>query len=262
MNAIIRGRDNEVFGVLQCDSQERRDFNEHDINFLQNFANMLGAAIDRNKANRLLEETAKQKALLLRELQHRVHNDIQVITSLLMLESRQSENAETKRRLETVASRVAVLQLIHRRLYASGEVGQVELGGYLRELCTDRLRMHGLATDGPIKFNMQADPVTVGHDAAVATGLILNELLTNSLKHAFPARQGMITVALDRLDAGQARLKVADSRPGEPAQPERGRASGLQLVSLLAAQIGAKLESDRSSQGAEAVLVFPAKVAQ
>lgn len=262
INAIICGRDNDVFGVLQCDSRERRDFTEHDVNFLQNFANILAAAIARTKANRLLAEAAEEKALLLRELQHRVNNDIQVISALLIIESQHSKDPETKRRLETVASRVAVLGLIHKRLYAAGEVGQVELGGYIRELCADRFSMHGLAPDAPIKLNVQVTPVTVGHDMAMVIGLILNELLTKSLKRNQGQRHGTVTVILDRLDPEQACLTVGDSFVGEPPQPEPGRGgSGLQLVARFAAQIGGSFAWNRE-QATEAVLTFPAKAEQ
>src|SRR3954464_4373066 len=244
-NVIIRGR-GEPFGTLQVDSTTRRHFTEHDVDFLQGFANLLVAAIDRLEATRLLAAAAEERAVLLRELQDRVKNNLQKITRLLNMQLRRANNPEVRHHLEILLSRVETLRMVHTQLYLADYTGRLDLSGYLRELATNLVRF--LASQpSSIQLDLRLDEeVVVSADVAVPLGLLVNEFLANSLEHAFPEGHGTITVCLEAVIAGHARLVLADNgvglpgRPSEqPAPPEQSvseRGFGLSLIPMLAQQ--------------------------
>jgi two-component sensor histidine kinase len=257
-NVIIRGR-GEPFGTLQVDSTTRRRFTGHDVDFLQGFANLLGAAIDRLEATRLLADAAEERAVLLRELQHRVKNNLQVITSLVNMQLRRAGNAEVRHQLEIILSRVETLRMVHTQLYLADYTGRLDLSSYLGELATNLVRF--LAPQpGSIQLDLRLDEVTVGADVAVPLGLLVNEFLANSLEHAFPEGRGTITVYLDSAVAGHARLVLADNGVGLPEraseQPAAERGFGLSLIPMLAQQIDAQFRWDHAN-GTRATLIFP-----
>jgi two-component sensor histidine kinase len=258
-NVIIRGR-GEPFGTLQVDSTTRRRFTEHDVDFLQGFANLLGAAIDRLEATRMLAAAAEERAVLLRELQHRVKNNLQSITSLLNMQLRRADNPEVRHHLEVILSRVETLRMVHTQLYLADYTGRLDLSGYLRELATNLVRF--LASQpSSIELDLRLDEeVMVSADVAVPLGLLVNEFLANSLEHAFPEGRGTITVCLDAVVAGYARLMLADDGVGMPErrseQPARARGFGLTLIPMLAQQINGQFRWDRT-KGTRATLIFP-----
>lgn len=234
-NVVIPTQDGP-FGALEVDSLEERRFSPEDIDFLQVYAVMLGAAVERQRAGSV-ERT------LMRELQHRVKNDLQVVTALLSLESSRTESFETRGRLESVASRVKSLRLVHERLFASGQVGRVDLADYIGALIRGRLRMHGLDADERIRLDLRLAPVTVDHDQAVSIGMTVNEFLTNSLKYAFPMGQGTISAALEQPAPDLLRLVVADNGIGMPARRrEGGPGMGIRLIGMMVDQLRGRAE--------------------
>jgi GAF domain-containing protein len=130
LNVLILCED-RAYGTLEVDCQEEREFTTDNINFLQTYANLLGAAVDRHRAHHQLAAAAAERAVLLRELQHRAQNDMAVVTSFLRMEARRAKRSETRRRLESVGQRVESLALIYGRLYQSGATHAVDLAGYL-----------------------------------------------------------------------------------------------------------------------------------
>ncbi|MCW2241861.1 sensor histidine kinase [Azospirillum canadense] len=191
-------------------------------------------------ANVHLREAEERRTTAMRELQHRVKNDLQAILSLIALESGQTSSTETRRILEELQGRVEALRLVHSRLYEASQVGTVELGSYLRELCGNSVALYGRSLAGELALKVSVGAVYVDHNAAVSLGLIANEFVTNSAKHAFPHGAGTITLELDVPAAGPVRLRLADNGIGMPAN--RTRSSGLQLIAMLAEQIGAAPE--------------------
>jgi two-component sensor histidine kinase len=257
-NVIIRGR-GEPFGTLQVDSLTRRRFTGHDIDFLQGFANLLAAAIERHQTTRLLVTAAEERAMLLRELQHRVKNNLQVLTSLLNLQLRRAGTPEVRHHLEMILSRIETLRMVHTQLYLADYTGRLDLGNYLRELSTNLVRF--LAPQpGAIQLDLRLEEVVIGVDVTVPLGLLVNEFLANSLEHAFPDGRGTITVCLDAVVAGYARLVLADDGVGlrepPPEQPGNGRGFGLQLIPMLAQQINGQFRWDHT-KGTRATLIFP-----
>ncbi len=256
VNVLIPG-EGKAFGALEVDSPEDRRFTADDINFLQTYANLLAAAVERQRASALLETLAHEREILLRELQHRVKNDLQVIMGFLTLEARQSEGLETRARLERARERVNALRLVHEQLFKRGQVGRVDLANYLRELCRARLRMHDVGADDGIGLEFALADVAVDHDRAISIGLIANEFLTNSLKYAFPMGSGIIRIVLEAQPPGRARLELADNGIGlNTTSGAQGDGMGMRLIGMLARQIHAETEwSD--APGARLVLSFP-----
>ncbi|MFS2012831.1 sensor histidine kinase [Azospirillum sp. CT11-132] len=183
-----------------------------------------------------LRRVEEERLTAMRELQHRVKNDLQAILSLIALESGQSNGAETHRILGELQGRVEALRLIHSRLYETSRVGTVELGGYLRELCTNAVALYGRSIAGEVTLRASVCEVYVDHNTAVSLGLIANEFVTNSTKHAFPEGAGTIMLDLDVPHPGSVCLTLTDNGIGIPEG--QTRASGLQLIAMLAEQVG------------------------
>ncbi|TJZ74087.1 PAS domain-containing protein [Chitiniphilus eburneus] len=213
--------------------------------------------VTRRKADQAqLERALAEKTALLQEVHHRVKNNLQVISSLLSLQSR-SASEEARRALAESQSRVKAMALIHQLLYERHDFSQVDIGLYLKRLCRllqDTLHKHGgpvtleLATSGNVLLDLQR---------AVPCGLLINELVTNAFKHAFPAgREGRIGVRLSGEPAGDARLVVEDNGVGLPDGIEQGGGSlGFQLIPLLVDQLGGELVIERGD-GTRFVVTF------
>ncbi|WP_119462532.1 histidine kinase dimerization/phosphoacceptor domain -containing protein [Rhodospirillaceae bacterium SYSU D60014] len=261
-NVVIKGG-GRPFGVLEIDSDERRRFTREDIGFLQSYANLLAAAIDRLRTSRELAAARDEAALLLRELQHRVKNNLQTITSIVRIQKTLSRNPEAQRSFETLMNRLTALSLVHKQLYIHNGARRIALNGYLEELCSNLITAGNLGADD-IKLDLRLERVVVPVDIASSLGLIVNEFVTNSMQHAFPDRHGTVMVALAPVDPGKVRLVLADNgvgrsqaeTAGEPVAPS---GLGLQLIKSLTGQIGGTIEWTRSveDRGTEAILTFP-----
>jgi two-component sensor histidine kinase len=255
VNVIIRGND-APFGVLEVDSQQTRRFTEDDANFLQGYANLLAAAIDRLRTHRRLAEAAQQKDVLLHELQHRVKNSLQIIISLVSLQRRKAAHKETHDDLDVIASRIEALRVMYDKLYLVDHHGELDFGAYLEELCGSLLHFQ-LAERKSIRLDLRCARLQVNLDRSVPLGLLASEFVLNSLKHAFPdGRGGMLTVRLEAVDEQRARLVLADDGAGMPDTAAEAGGSGLRLIEQLADQADATLTWDRAA-GTRVELVFP-----
>jgi two-component sensor histidine kinase len=176
------------------------------------------------------------------------------------MQLRRADNPEVRHHLEILLSRVETLRMVHTQLYLADYTGRLDLSGYLRELATNLVRF--LAPQpGSIHLDLRLEEeVVVSADVAVPLGLLVNEFLANSLEHAFPEGRGTITVCLDAVVTGYARLMLADDGVGLPErpseQPARGRGFGLSLIPMLAQQINGQFRWDRA-KGTRATLIFP-----
>lgn len=191
-------------------------------------------------ASRHLRKTVEEHTTATRELQHRVKNDLQAIMSLIAMERFQNGCAESCGILGELEGRIEVLRLVHSRLYDASQVGTVELGGYLQELCGHTVALHDRGRVEAIAFESRVGEVRVDHGTAVSLGLIANEFITNSAKHAFPGRSGTITLELWTGENGRAWLRLADDGIGMAAN--RTRSSGTRLIEMLADQVEAEAE--------------------
>jgi two-component sensor histidine kinase len=176
------------------------------------------------------------------------------------MQLRRADNPEVRHHLEVILSRVETLRMVHAQLYLADYAGRLDLSGYLRELAINLVRF--LASQpSSIEIDLRLDEeVMVCADVAVPLGLLVNEFPANSLEHAFPEGRGTITVCLDAVVAGHARLMLADDGVGmserSSEQPARARGFGLTLIQMLAQQIDGQFRWDRV-KGTRATLIFP-----
>lgn len=134
MNVILQG-DGAPYGVLEVDSQSEGEFSEHDIAFLQGAANILGMAIERQRQERALNAALEHQQVLLKEINHRVKNSLQLVAGMLRLQA--GDDPQVGRRLQEASSRIMAIGRAHDRLYRSPQVEKIELADYLSDICRD-----------------------------------------------------------------------------------------------------------------------------
>lgn len=187
---------------------------------------------DDDQENDSLQAQLAEKDVLLHELQHRVKNNLQMVTALIRLEARNVPYDAAAARFETLAGRVETLAMLYRTLSAEGAGEEVDLGIYLSQIAAAVMSAH--ATEG-VRLDLKVDAWPVSIDVAMPTGLVVNELLTNALKHAFEGRNtGTITVH-SLVDADGCNVVIADDGVGLPsadAWPRHGKLSALIVQSL------------------------------
>ncbi len=215
---------------------------------------------ERRQAEAALQASLLEKEALLKEVHHRVKNNLQVITSLLRLEAARSAAPDTRTVLKAMQGRIQSMALLHETLYRTGTFAAVDLGDYLRQLTTQSFRAGG-APAGSVGLELELDSVVVGMDQAIPCGLLVNELISNSLKHGFPGdRAGTVRVELRAAGAGgRLRLRVVDDGVGLPPDfaARRVQSLGLELVTGLAEQLGGSLEIGPAPAAAFAVVFDP-----
>lgn len=198
-----------------------------------------------------------QKDLMMREIDHRVRNSLTLIYTLLTLHRRQvADNPDLALHLDDAAHRVLTVAKVHERLYRSETLDQVEIGGYVRELCRDLAG--SLARGNEAFVRVQTTPLTVPGEKAILIGLILTELVTNALKYAGVNATAPVTVSLGR-SSDKLCLSVADQGPGLPEdfQPEASNGLGMQVVLMLVRQLGGRLDIDRERRGTMFIVTIP-----
>jgi two-component sensor histidine kinase len=196
------------------------------------------------EADRILRTSLREKESLLQEVHHRVKNNLQVISSLINMQLRRMQEAAGREALEECQHRVQAIALVHEKLYQSENMTNVPLPEYVRSLARDIVQAASVAAT-LVSCEVTVENIALPIDKAVPCGLILNELITNALRHAFPnGRQGSIHIRCERVDAGHLRFEVADDGVGLPPDLDvnRCQSMGLQLVNALAAQLDAQLE--------------------
>jgi PAS domain S-box-containing protein len=214
---------------------------------LRGFSVVTRDITERRCAEEQIAASLREKEILLKELHHRVKNNLQVISSLLSLQSRTIEDGPTRELFDASRGRVKSMALIHEQLYRSHDLATVDFGEYVRSLAGNLFRSYAGSPDA-VALTLDVEDVSLTVDTALPCGLIINELITNSLKHAFPrGRKGEIRVGL-RAEADQTyELSISDDGIGLPADSDAAGApsSGLQLVATLAEQVGANVEVQR-----------------
>ncbi|RDV05539.1 sensor histidine kinase [Undibacter mobilis] len=201
------------------------------------------------------EALATERALLMREVNHRVGNSLQLIASLLTIQSNAAHNAEVSEALSDATGRVMAVAQVHRRLYTSDDVQAVAIDLYLEALVEDLRRS---AEDGALaQLALQAEPIAATPDHAVAIGMIVNELVTNALKYAYPEGKGVIRVMLRKDGENRGVLTVEDDGVGiAPNGGPKSTGLGQRIVRAMAEKIRATIEQDRTHRGARIVLTF------
>jgi two-component sensor histidine kinase len=253
MNVILAG-DGTPFGVLEVDSRSEGEFSESDIVFLRGIANVLGMAIERQRIEENLHKAVARQQVLMREVNHRVNNSLQIVASMLHLHSSVAESEEVRHELRQAGSRIAAIARAHRRLYSGDHIEALDLGGYLREVCKDI----AAATPGCEIDVSAAEGIVIRTDRAVPAVLLVNELITNAAKYAYPDRECRVWVTLSRDSEDSVLISVRDQGIGLPPQfdLQSGRL-GMRLVKSFAQQLQGELRVLRKDPGTEFVLNFP-----
>lgn len=223
------------------------------------FAGYIGSCIDiteRKQAHAALAASLADKDVLLREIHHRVKNNLQVITSLLQLQARHEDDTYVRSLLMDSQSRVRSIALVHEKIYRSKDLSNTDFGQYVQDLVSGLIQTFGAASR--IRPHVEAGEVLLGVDTAIPCGLIINELVINSIKHAFPdGRSGNIQIRIEESAPNRLALMVADDGVGLPVEFElaTSKSLGLDIVSTLVRQLGAELEI-KSQRGTEFRLAF------
>ena len=203
-------------------------------------------------AQRQLEEdlraSLREKEVLLKEIHHRVKNNLQVISSVFSLQSEAIREGEAVAAFQDAQARIQSMALIHEILYQSSNLAQVNLAAYTRRLAEELLRSYQVEPER-LRLVVETDEVWLSAEKAMPCGLILNELVANCVKHAFPdGRSGTVRVTLRAEADAQVVLSVGDSGVGFPPGVDFRHTDslGLQLIGLLTEQLGGTLTLDRS----------------
>lgn len=226
------------------------------ISILRLFAQRASAELVRLRAERAMLASLREKEILLKEIHHRVKNNMQIVSSLLSLQARDVSDPAMLALVAESRARILSMALVHEDLYQSDNLAQVDFRRYLERLAERTLTsQRGAAA---LRFELELDELALTVDKAVPLGLLCNELLTNALKHAFIGKEeGLVTVRLERAE-NQATLTVHDNGHGLPAgfDPELGGTLGLQLVWSLADQLHGTVEAGNDG-GAVFTVRFP-----
>jgi len=254
MNVILQG-DGSPFGVLEVDSRSEGEFNEHDIAFLQGAANILGMAIERQRYERNLKAAVDRHEVLLGEINHRVKNSLQVVASVLQLQSTAVENTEVRARLAEASSRIMAVGRAYERLAYDGQLEKIDIGVYLRSVVTD-LR----ATMQKCKLSFEApEGILLSATRAIPLALIINELVTNAAKYAYPGGGGPIWVEIVENEKRGVVVSVRDEGVGIPSEfdPAKSKKLGTRLIKALASQLQAELVKSPQEKGTRFELLIP-----
>jgi two-component sensor histidine kinase/CheY-like chemotaxis protein len=215
---------------------------------------MREAEAEVRRARDRFEALATERAVLLREVNHRVGNSLQLIASMLQLQSNSAASGEIKAALLDARSRVHAVAEVHKRLYTSDDVKSVSLDQYLKALVEDLRRS---SDDGLSNLTIDAEPLNLDPDRAVAIGVIVNELVLNALKHAYPNSHGPIKVGLTCVNGKHAELSVEDFGIGIRAAAETSSTGlGQRIVNAMAQKLRANVAQQPRETGTKVVILF------
>jgi two-component sensor histidine kinase len=207
-----------------------------------------GQAAERERVEETFKTSLQQKEVLLREVHHRIKNNLQIISSLLDIQASYVQDPHISEMFTDIQNRVMSMALIHETLYRSSDLGLVDFGLYIRSLAQQIFCSYNVLADR-ITMQIDSDEVMLDTNQAIPCGLILNELLSNCLKHAFPSeRRGEVHIELRSDAVRRVTMIVRDTGIGFPANMDfrQTETIGLQLVYTLTEQLGGTLELERN----------------
>jgi two-component sensor histidine kinase len=251
-----------TWGILEIDSAEPWAFDEWDVSFLATMANMMGAYLALHEADRIniaaAGRSGRERARFdaeIRELQHRIKNNLQIIVAFLSVKLRETP-PELRAKLTAAVGRVQAIALAHDLLSIGKQTSSVDFADYLRSLCGNIDPQHLKQ-----RIEVEAQHAQISIDRAVPAGLVVNELVTNSIKYAFGNKGGRIKVEFTLIShASEGRLVVEDDGKGMSMPPKKGL--GLSLVEGFAQQIEGRIEYVPVESGTRTVLYFPVATQQ
>lgn len=254
-----------VIGVLQVHSKNRGIYTQRHVELLERIGNQIAGAIansqlyaEQRDSEKRIKASLGEKEVLLKEINHRVKNNLQIISSLLNLQFRDVQDAPVLDMLKQSQGRIQAMAMIHEKLYQSEDLARIDFGEYLQSLTSDLRVSYGVSAR-QVELKVEAEQILLGVDIAIPCGLIVNELVSNALKHAFPTGgDGEINVAVVSRER-QLMLKVSDNGVGFPEGFDftLSDSLGLKLVNAWVGQLGGTIEL-RQNGGAEIAITFSA----
>ncbi len=254
----------DAIGVLAVDNvRTKRTLLQSDIDLLMALSPEIGISIQNamvtdmkeRQFDELLEveekirASLKEKEVLLKEIHHRVKNNLQIVSSLLYMQATRTEHPGAVSALKESRARIKSMALIHERLYQSPNLASVDMGGYTKNLVSD-LRHFYKSEESSVRLTVKIDDIALGITEAIPCGLIINELVSNALKHAFPqGTAGDIAIQMQKREGNSIVLTVSDSGTGFPENVDfrNSPSLGLTLVNSLVQQLDGTIELDRSA---------------
>jgi PAS domain S-box-containing protein len=264
LNVPLKVRD-KPFGYIELwESRHRRAFTAEEIDLVLAIARQLSMGIEnvrlyeqaqqelaeRKRTEERIQASLTEKEVLLKEIHHRVKNNLQVISSLLDMQSLSIETPAAIQALQDSRSRVRTMAYVHERLYQSEDLVSIDVTDFVASLTSHLLGVYEEQASA-ISLVQQIDSISLDLDTAIPCGLIINELVSNALKYAFPPESiegGEIRIRLSSLPEGELELMVSDNGVGlsEDIEPLATKSLGLRLVTMLTQQLQGTVELDRS----------------
>jgi two-component sensor histidine kinase len=268
IDVIIRGPD-RPYGVLEIDNKEPQTYDEHDIDFLTSFANVLGEAVATSARTKILRENVERmnvmveekdrllsrNKVLAEELQHRVRNNLQLIDGMLSKQMDESASESDHRGLKAISRRITTLAQVYDHLLGAEMSRTSDFGSYINSLCENLARLQA-RPEGGITLTCRSEQLILDLDVVTALGIIVAELVTNAYDHAFPDGKGEISVSVrSAAEDGMAIITVRDN--GQGFRPTAAsKRHGLGLVRRLAEQVGGTATVE-AEQGTVWTVRFP-----
>jgi two-component sensor histidine kinase len=284
VDVLIKGA-YQPYGVLEIDNDRQHDYDEHDINFLTAFANVLAEAVATSERTALLQTTVEQmrilvedrshlvsqlnvlvesqdrlldqKKILAEELQHRVRNNLQLVYGMLSRQLEETTDEGGQRGLRAIARRVSTLAQVYDHLLGTEMSRTTDFGGYVKSLCLSLAEIQTV-TDRAVTLTCESDAIILDLDMVTALGIVVTELVTNSFDHAFPNGDGTIAVSVRRDgEEGETSAALIIRDNGSGFIPQAGsKRHGLGLVRRLIEQVRGTV-SVNSDQGTTWTITFP-----
>ena len=210
----------------------------------------------RQEAEEFLKKSLAEKDVLLREVHHRVKNNMQIISSILSMQNRNIDDPKLKNVLQESQNRIRSMALIHENLYNHKSLANIMFSSYVKSLCGNIARTY--ANQANIKFDYQIEDAYLPMDIAIPCGLIINELISNSFKYAFVDQpNGVISIHFENLESGDFLLTLSDNGGGIPPEVDifKTKSLGMKIVQKLVMQIDGELKSDLTN-GTKFIITF------
>jgi two-component sensor histidine kinase len=264
VDVVIHAKDDATpYGVLEIDNDRQHDYDEHDIDFLTGFANVLAEAVATSARMASLQDAVArmkvlvqdkdrlldQKKVLAEELQHRVRNNLQLVYGMLSKQLDDTADKAGQRGIKAIARRVSTLAQVYDHLLGAEMTRTTDFGGYVKSLCLNLAEIQG-APEGTVTLTCDSEPLPLDLDVVTALGIVVAEVVTNSYEHAFSGGRGSIVVSVRRAvgDGDAATMTISDDGAGFEAKAESKR-HGLGLVRRLVEQVRgtASLDSENGT---------------
>lgn len=239
----------ETIGVIQVVDQQVGRFNANDQQVVESLASTAAIAIENARLFEALKASNREKEVLLKEVHHRVKNNLQIISSLLALQGEGFQNEEFWEPFRESQNRIQAMARVHEQLYQSQDLGRIDMAAYIQHLAADLRHSYGAYG---LVIQVEVTKTTMAVDTAIPCGLIINELLSNALKHAFPGAPDQVVERADQVWIGlgssgdQVELTICDNGVGLPPEVDwqNPKSLGLRLVNLLTYQLRGELTVD------------------